>query len=69
MLNDVAHFRTEIEVRAGYLDTDFFLEIEMLYAPVIHSSSEAVEDQLKRMVFNPCKTKVFKIHSMVRGKF
>lgn len=52
-LNDVAHFRSEVEVGVEYLDTDFFIEIEMLYAPVIHSSNESVEDQVKRMTFIP----------------
>jgi len=32
VLRDVIHFRTEIDVDYGYLDTEFFLRIEIFYA-------------------------------------
>ena len=52
-LNDVAHFRSEVEVGTEYLDVDFYLEIEMLYAPVVYSSNESVQNQVKRLTFMP----------------
>ncbi len=32
VLRDVVHFRTEIDVDYGYLDTEFFLRVEIFYA-------------------------------------
>ena len=36
VLRDVVKFRTEIDVKPGYLDTEFFLKVELFwYAPNI----------------------------------
>ena len=31
VLRDIIKFRTEVEVKPGYLDTEFFLKVELFY--------------------------------------
>lgn len=33
VLRDIIKFRTEIEVKPGYLDTEFFIKVELFYQP------------------------------------
>ena len=33
VLRDIVKFRTEVEVKPGYLETEFFLKAELYYTP------------------------------------
>lgn len=76
LIRDIVKFRTEVDVQPNYLQTEFFLKVEMFYCPppsdnfqVAVNSAEVMKEEMKKSVekFKLVQTKVFQINNLMQG--
>ena len=75
-IRDIVKFRTEVDVNSGYLQTEFFLKVELFYClPPQHNfqqivnSAELMKEELNNSAdkFKLVQTKVYQINNLLSG--
>lgn len=73
-MNDIGHFRTEIDVSPEYLNHEFFLEVELFFSDLMNLGgtdkwqqyAKEVEDKVE---FKSVSSQKYKISKMAQGLF
>lgn len=46
-LNDIGHFRTEVEVEANYMNNEFIMEVELMFTDLMNMSGQEINADFK----------------------
>ena len=73
-INDIALFRAELDVETGYLDTEFFFEVDLFFSDLSNLGGpekwqQHVEEFEEKAVFKKVSTQLFSIKGLAHGIF
>ena len=74
IIRDIVKFRTEVDVLPSYLETEFFLKVEMFYCPPpvdnfqqAVNNADIMKEEMKKSVekFKLVQTRVFQLNNLL----
>lgn len=73
-INDIALFRAEIDVEPGYLDTEFFLEVDLFFSDLSNLGGpekwqQHVDEFEDKAIFKKVSSQLFSMKGLAQGVF
>lgn len=73
-INDIALFRAEVDVEPGYLETEFYLEVDLFFSDLSNLGGpekwqQHVDEFEDRAVFKKVSTQLFSMKGLAQGVF